>query len=77
MHSFPCIPKEVVNPSRSSEKVRHVEDAERPSLVLEDFDGVSESSPKDHPFDIDGESADLEEFIIKAFQCYRPATVAM
>ena len=52
-------------------------DAERPSLVLEDVERVSKSRPQDHPFDVDGESSDLEKFIIEEFQCYRPATVAM
>ena len=52
-------------------------DAERPSLVLEDVEGVPESRPEDHPFDVDGESIDLEKFIIEEFQCYRPATVAV
>jgi hypothetical protein len=77
LHSFPCIPKGVVGPGRSSEEVRHVVDAERPSLVLEDVEGVPESRPEDHPLDVDGESVDLEKFIIEAFQCYRPAPVAM
>jgi len=54
-----------------------VVDAERPSLVLEDFEGVPENRPEDHPLDVDGESVDLEKFIIEAFQCYRPAQVAM
>ena len=77
LHSFPCIPKEVVGPGRSSEEVRHVVDAERPSLVLEDFEGVPESRPEDHPLDVDSESVDLEKLIIEAFQCYRPAPVAI
>jgi len=77
LHSFPCIPKEVVGPSRSSEKVRHVEDAERPSLVLEDVEGMPKNKPENHPFHVDGESIDLEKFIIEEFQCYRPTTVAV
>ena len=54
-----------------------MEDAERPSLVLEDVEGVPKNKPENHPFDVDGESIDLEEFIIEEFQCYRPTTVAV
>ena len=62
---------------RSSEKFRHVVDAERPSLVLEDFEGMPENRPEDHPLDLDGESVNLEKFIIEAFQCFRSTTVAI
>ena len=62
---------------RSSEKFRHVVDAERPSLVLEDFEGMPENRPEDHPLDVDSESVDLEKLIIPAFQCYRPAPMAI
>ena len=77
LHGFPGIPKRVVGPRLSSEHVRHALDAERPSLVLEDFEGVPESRPEDHPLDVDSESIDLEKLIIEAFQCYRPASVAI
>jgi len=77
LHSFPCIPKEVVGPSRSPEQVRHVKDAERPSLVPEDVEGVPKNKPENHPFDVDSESIDLEKFTIDKFQCYRPTTVAV
>ena len=77
LHSFPGIPKRVVGPRLSSEQVRHALDAERPSLVLEDFEGVPENRPEDHPLDVDGESAGLEEVTIKAFQCCRSAPVAI
>ena len=52
-------------------------DAERPSLVLEDVEGVPKNKPENHPFDVDGESIDLEKFIMEEFQCYRPTTVAV
>ena len=51
--------------------------AERSSLVLEDYDRVMENIPEDHPFDIGGESINLKKFIIKAFQCCRPTAVAL
>ena len=51
--------------------------AERPSLGLENFEGVRERRPEDHPLDVDSESVDLEKLIIPAFQCYRPAPVAI
>ena len=70
-------PKNVVGPGRSSEKIRHVVNAERSSLVLEDYDGVTENIPEDHPFDIGGESINLKKFIIKAFQRCRPTAVAL
>ena len=77
LHSFPGVPKRVVGPRLSSEHVRHALDAERPSLVLEDFEGVPESRPEDHTLDVDSESIDLEKLIIEAFQRYRPASVAI
>jgi hypothetical protein len=77
LHGFPGIPKRVVDPRLSSEHVRHTLDAERPSLVLEDFEGVPESRPEDHTLDVDSESIDPEKLIIKAFQQYRPASVAI
>ena len=77
LHSFPGIPKRVVGPRLSSEQVRHALDAERPSLVLEDFEGVPESRPEDHPLDVDSESVVLEKLIIPAFQCYRSAPMAI
>ena len=77
LHSFPGIPKRVVGPRLSSEHVRHALDAERPSLVLEDFAGVPESRPENHPLDVDSDSVDLEKLIIEVFQCYRPAAVAI
>ena len=51
--------------------------AERPSLGLENFEGVRERRPEDHPLDVDSESVDLEKLIIPAFQCYRPAPMAI
>jgi len=77
LHGFPGIPKRVVGPKLSCEHVRHTLDAERPSLVLEDFEGVPESRPEDHTLDVDSESIDPEKLIIKAFQQYRPASVAI
>ena len=77
LHRFPGMPKRVVGPRLSNEEVRHALDAERPSLVLEDFEGVPESRPEDHPLDVDSESIDSEKLIIEAFQCCRPASVAI
>ena len=54
-----------------------MKDAERPSLGLKDFEGMPESRPENHPLDVDSDSVDLEKLIIEAFQCYRPAPVAI
>jgi len=77
LHRFPGMPKRVVGPKLSCEHVRHTLDAERPSLVLEDFEGVPESRPEDHTLDVDSEFIDPEKLIIKAFQQYRPASMAI
>ena len=70
-------PKNVVGPGRSSEKIRHVVNAERSGLVLENYDRVSENIPEDDPFDIGGKSINLKKLVIKAFQGCRPTAVAV
>jgi hypothetical protein len=70
-------PKNVVGPGRSSEKIRHVMNAERADLVLENYDRVSENVPEDDPFDIGGKSINLKKLVIKAFQRCRPTAVAV
>ena len=51
--------------------------AERSSLVLEDYDRVSENIPEDDPFDIGGKSINLKKLIIEPFQRCRPTAVAV
>ena len=63
--------------AKSSEKIRHVMNAELAGLVLENCDRVSENVPEDDPFDIGGKSINLKKLIIEAFQRCRPTAVAV
>jgi hypothetical protein len=63
--------------AKSSEKIRHVMNAELAGLVLENCDRVSENVPEDDPFDIGGKSINLKKLIIEPFQRCRPTAVAV